>query len=248
MAERTATHEYDVALSFAGEDRELAKTLAKLLYRRGVNVFYDEFEQASLWGKDLYQHLQKVYRDSAKFCVIFVSQAYNDKLWTRHELKQAQARAFQDNKEYILPILTDDTELTGLNPTIGYIDLRTSGLDAVAELLIEKLAENSGWDTWPETKTNINEFSPRLRTGLDTAISLACSHVVRLFPDERCYSLGNIALMRQAFQDIKTEPGLDIELICMNDIGEFIYTLGIASSAGPFLASGIREKGFLNGI
>jgi hypothetical protein len=60
----------------------------------GVRVFYDFHEKAALWGKDFYQHLQVVYRDCARYCVIFVSAAYAGRVWTRHELKQAQARGF----------------------------------------------------------------------------------------------------------------------------------------------------------
>ncbi len=105
--------DYDVALSFAGEDREKAEELAGLLTSRKLRVFYDLYEQAELWGKDLYQHLQSVYRDRAKYCVIFSSKAYAEKLWTKHELRQAQARAFTENREYILPIRIDDTDIPG---------------------------------------------------------------------------------------------------------------------------------------
>jgi hypothetical protein len=52
--------EFDVALSFAGEDREHASSLATFLRRARVSVFYDEFHKATLWGKDLFQHLQLV--------------------------------------------------------------------------------------------------------------------------------------------------------------------------------------------
>ena len=48
---------YDVALSFAGEDRIHAVALAEILSRRGVKVFYDKYEKSTLWGKDLYTHL-----------------------------------------------------------------------------------------------------------------------------------------------------------------------------------------------
>jgi hypothetical protein len=78
--------QYDVALSFAGEDRSVAEALAQALRDSGARVFYDRYEQATLWGKDLYQHLQTVYRDTARYCVVFVSAAYARKLWTRHEL------------------------------------------------------------------------------------------------------------------------------------------------------------------
>lgn len=49
--------EYDVALSFAGEDRDYAGQVAEQLVELGVTVFYDRFEQVNLWGKDLAEHL-----------------------------------------------------------------------------------------------------------------------------------------------------------------------------------------------
>lgn len=54
---------YDVALSFAGEDREYVDKVAKCLVRMGLSVFYDRYEIVSLWGKDLYEHLTSVYSD-----------------------------------------------------------------------------------------------------------------------------------------------------------------------------------------
>ena len=136
-------YEYDVALSFAGEDRSTAEELAEGLSAAGLRVFYDRYEQAQLWGKDLYQHLQSVYRDRARYCLILVSAPYVAKLWTKHELRQAQARAFEESREYILPLRLDDTELPGLNATVGYIDLRQNDLRAVQDLVLRKvLGEN----------------------------------------------------------------------------------------------------------
>lgn len=132
-------YEYDLALSFAGEDRAVVDELAAILTAMGVHVFYDNYEKAALWGKDLYQHLQSVYRDRAKYCIVFVSEAYARKLWTRHELKQAQARAFKESQEYILPVRLDDSEVPGLNATTGYIDLRQHSITELSEVVIEKL-------------------------------------------------------------------------------------------------------------
>ena len=133
-------YDYDVALSFAGEDRVIVEAVADLLKSKNITVFYDQYEKAVLWGKDLYQHLQGVYRDRAKYCVVFTSAAYAEKLWTRHELKQAQARAFQENEEYILPVRLDDTLIPGINDTTGYLDLRQEALGTLVDLLIEKLS------------------------------------------------------------------------------------------------------------
>jgi hypothetical protein len=132
-------YEYQVALSFAGEDRAYAEELAEILSSKNISVFYDKYEKAQLWGKDLYQHLQKVYRDMAQFCVVFLSNSYAEKLWTKHELKQAQTRAFKESEEYILPIKIDSTEIPGINETIGYIDLREDNISTVADLILQKL-------------------------------------------------------------------------------------------------------------
>ncbi len=132
---------YDVVISFAGEDREIASSIASNLVTRGVSVFYDEYEQANLWGKDLYVHLTKIYRDESKFCLMMISENYAKKQWTNHERKAAQARAFQENSEYILPLRLDDAEIEGILNTTGYIDYRNVSLERIVNLLSEKIIE-----------------------------------------------------------------------------------------------------------
>ncbi len=136
---RRRHYEYDLVLSFAGEDRKVVERIYKILMREKIRVFYDKAEQASLWGKDLYQHLQSVYRDRARFCVVFISKNYVKKRWTKHELKQAQARAFNESIEYILPIRLDSTEVPGLNMTTGYVELGRGDVSSVVALLLDKL-------------------------------------------------------------------------------------------------------------
>ena len=137
---KTQKFKYDVAVSFAGEDRLLVEEFVNILASNHVSVFYDSWEQSELWGKDLYQYLDMIYGQAARYCIIFVSQNYVKKAWTKHELRSAQARAFQQNSEYILPIKLDDTELPGLPGTVAYIDVRHTKIDEVARLLLEKLS------------------------------------------------------------------------------------------------------------
>ena len=132
--------EFDVALSFAGEDRQHAKELADLLDSGGYEVFYDEYEQAELWGKNLLEYLSTVYKDKARYCVVFLSEFYAEKWWPRLELRSAAARAFKENEEYILPIRLDDTEIEGLLPTVGYLDLREVSIEEVYQALVQKLS------------------------------------------------------------------------------------------------------------
>ncbi len=131
--------QYDVVVSFAGEDRIIVEELVNLLVSKGISVFYDSQQQAQLWGKDLYQYLDEVYSNSAKFCIIFVSESYMKKAWAKHELKSAQSRAFNQSSEYILPIKLDDTELPGISENVGYIDARNTSVNEIVGLLISKL-------------------------------------------------------------------------------------------------------------
>jgi phage FluMu protein Com len=133
--------EYDIAVSFAGEDRPVVEKYVNALSTRDIKVFYDKYEKSELWGKDLYIRLIDVYKNKARYCVIFISHHYAEKLWTNHERKAAQARAFKDNETYILPVKLDDTELPGIHETVGYIDLRQTPLDELVQLTIKKLSK-----------------------------------------------------------------------------------------------------------
>lgn len=131
---------FHVALSFAGEDRTYVEEVANTLRTEGVDVFYDKFEEVDLWGKDLYTHLSDVYQNRAVFTVMFVSDAYRKKLWTNHERKSAQARAFAESQEYILPAFFDETvEVPGLLKTTGHIALAGRKPASLAELIVKKL-------------------------------------------------------------------------------------------------------------
>lgn len=132
-------YDYDVCFSFAGEDREYVSNVAEALRNKGIRVFYDEYEEVELWGKDLYVHLDDVYKNAARYCVLFISDNYSKKLWTNHERQSAQERAFKENTEYILPARFDDTPIPGLRDTVGYIDISQKAPDKFSELIIKKV-------------------------------------------------------------------------------------------------------------
>lgn len=134
---------YHVALSFAGEDRSYVDNVAKRLQEKGVKVFYDKFEDVNLWGKDLYTYLSDVYQNQAFFTIMFISEDYKRKLWTNHERKNAQARAFSENREYILPAFFDTSvEVPGVLKTTGYVDLSTLTPEDFADKIIDKLEKS----------------------------------------------------------------------------------------------------------
>src|SRR5579859_3032039 len=134
---------WDVALSFAGAQREFAEQVAAALAARDVRCFYD-FDPATeveLWGKHLAEHLPSVYGSQAGVVVVFVSAEYARREWTRLEHRAALSRAMRENREYVLPVRFDDTQLPGLLPDVAVIDLRTRprSPEEVAGLIILKL-------------------------------------------------------------------------------------------------------------
>lgn len=134
------TFEFDVAVSFAGTERDHAERLSSLVRDAGFNVFYDYYYPEQLWGKDLVVFFDDIYRKKSRYCVSFISKEYVERMWTTHERKSAQARMIDEKgNEYILPIMVDGTELPGMAPTIGYLGLDEYGIDEIARILIDKL-------------------------------------------------------------------------------------------------------------
>ncbi|KAA1244175.1 toll/interleukin-1 receptor domain-containing protein [Aquimarina sp. RZ0] len=155
---RNRSYEYDVALSFAGENRAYVEEVANSLQLKGINVFYDLFEEANLWGKNLYEYLSEIYQNKAQYTVLFISGFYNKKLWTNHERVSMQARAFQESREYILPARFDDTEIPGVLRTIGYINLQYKTPEELAILIEKKLSKDQTFlkNRWSKLSTMIN--------------------------------------------------------------------------------------------
>ncbi len=130
---------FDVAISFAGNEREYALQLAEQVRAAGFAVFYDDFYPEQLWGKNLTVFFDEIFRKKSRFCVVFISQEYRDRKWTIQEVRSAQARALEEKgREYILPIRVDDTELEGMLPTLGYVSIGM-GIEKIGDLLIKKL-------------------------------------------------------------------------------------------------------------
>ena len=179
---------WDVALSFAGAQRDYVKQVAEALKARGVRYFYDDEEQIGLWGKSLAEELPAIYGEQAAAVVVFVSAEYAARDWTRLERRAALARAVRERREYVLPARFDDTQLPGLLPDVSYVDLRIRTPQLFAAMIEAKLAalgitgptrpveaENparSVETARPARAGRVAEADPR-RLGVHAAISVA---------------------------------------------------------------------------
>ncbi|MDE0198115.1 MAG: TIR domain-containing protein [Caldilineaceae bacterium] len=130
--------QYEIALSFAGEQRAYVEGVAIALQSRGISVFYDAFELVELWGKDLTEELHDVYENRAALAVMFISEHYVEKAWPTLERQSILSRAVQERSEYVLPVRFDDTPVPGLPSSINYVSSENHTPAELAAMIAEK--------------------------------------------------------------------------------------------------------------
>jgi len=138
---------YDVALSYASEDQKIVDQIAKILRdQRNINVFYDDFEKTSTWGKNLAVHLPEIYFKQSLCVIIFLSKYYPRKKFTKLEKEAALAKSLESDQEYILPVIIDDSDKNeiwpeGIIPTIAYLDLNKIEIEQLCDQIQEKIID-----------------------------------------------------------------------------------------------------------
>ncbi|MDR3566026.1 MAG: TIR domain-containing protein [Negativicutes bacterium] len=136
-------YEFDVVLTFAGEDSAYVESVAKFLADADINFLYNSDFQIELWGKNLYSYLQDVYENKAEFCVIFISQYYKQKWLTRPECKNMLEWLLREDNERVLPVRFDNTAIPGIKNRIKYIHLNTISPQNLAQTIIKKVKERN---------------------------------------------------------------------------------------------------------
>jgi hypothetical protein len=129
-----AGRRWDVALSFAGAQRDYVERVALALKAREVRCFYDADEQVRLWGTYLAEELPRIYAQESAAVVVFVSAEYAGRDWTRLERRAAFSRAVIEAGVYVLPARFDDSQLPGLLPDVVAVDLRNYTPEQFADL------------------------------------------------------------------------------------------------------------------
>ena len=130
---------YQVALSFAGEERAYVEEVARHLQDRSIAVFYDGFATVELWGRSGTEAFDDAFGRQSAYVVMFISAAYVSKAWPRHERRSALSRMIQEQHEYILPVRFDDSCVPGLPADILYCRARDHTPAQLAGKIASKL-------------------------------------------------------------------------------------------------------------
>jgi tetratricopeptide (TPR) repeat protein len=172
---------YDVALSFAEEDREIAEKLANALREKGIKVFYDEFYKSDLFGKNLTDYFQEIYGEGVRFVIPLISKYYRIKDGSNFEFSIAMEEAKKRRTEFILPVRLDDTKILGLPYYIGYLDFNKERIDVIVKCISEKLKK----DEISTKKIEYPEYAERLKDIYPEKVAARLANSFRIAQDIR---------------------------------------------------------------
>ncbi|MBZ9853304.1 TIR domain-containing protein [Mesorhizobium sp. CA13] len=110
--------DYEIALSFAGENRELANHIATQLEDLDVPVFYDEMFEANFLGKAWTKVFRDIFAEKSRFVVCLLDVHHLEKIWPTFEREHFAPRVADGS---IIPIYLDDTKFVGIpSDIIGF--------------------------------------------------------------------------------------------------------------------------------
>ena len=134
---------FDFALSFAGEERGIARQIYRALSKEGYSVFIDEDYQHEVIGEDGMTYLTEIYARDSRFCVVLLSEAYDQGTWTHLEREAIRSRELLGERGVLIPVKVGPYQPTWLPPSRIYFDLTLRPLPDLLKILRAKRAAAS---------------------------------------------------------------------------------------------------------
>jgi hypothetical protein len=120
------SREWDVAISFAGENRRLAKHIADQLEFLDVHVFFDEYYEDNYLGKTWSRQFKTIFSDESDLVVCLLDAHHQAKIWPTFERDIFTPRV---SEEDVVPIFLDDTVFIGIPKDIVAIHFKWDSSD-----------------------------------------------------------------------------------------------------------------------
>lgn len=141
---------YKIALTFAGESRDLVAPIAELLAEKyGKDaILYDKFHEAEFARPRLDVYLQSLYHDHSDLIVVFICKEYANKKWCGVEWHAIGDILNDMQHEKIMYIMCDrDIENVNLpgfySNTDGFVNAYDHTVEELAGLIIERYEQLS---------------------------------------------------------------------------------------------------------
>lgn len=139
-------YEYDVAISFAGENRDLAREVAIQLEDLDMRVFFDENYETNFLGKTWGKEFERIFGHDSRLVLCLLDVNHNKKIWPTFEREHFTPRVAD---EAVIPIFLDDTVFIGIPKDLIGIKFKfdpaaTSLHNAVADQISLKVFDRLG--------------------------------------------------------------------------------------------------------
>ena len=135
-------YEFDIGLSFAGEQREYVEQVAEELNYRGIRAYYDADDEANLWGRNLAKYFKEVFQSRCRYCIVFASKNYAAKMWPTFELENILRKVTESQQDFILPVRFDNTIIPGIPYTMGYLEAHEKTPVQISQIAAKRLGIN----------------------------------------------------------------------------------------------------------
>lgn len=134
---------FDFAISFAGENRDLASRIVDQLLTLDCSVFYDELFESNFLGKAWHAEFTKIFSAECRFIVCLLDKNHVEKIWPTFERECFLPRV---KDEAVFPIYLDDTPVPGIPKDVVGIMFKNvntgSGYDnEITDRIVYKIVE-----------------------------------------------------------------------------------------------------------
>lgn len=132
-------YDFDFAISFAGENRWLARAIVEQLETLDCAVFYDEYFEANYLGKAWGKKFTQVFGEESRFVICLLDKNHVDKIWPTFE-RDVFAPRIADGA--VIPIYLDDTPVVGIpKDTVGVVFKGyTEQTENIRNIITDKIA------------------------------------------------------------------------------------------------------------
>jgi hypothetical protein len=132
-------YKYDIAISVAEEDKEIAKLIVGELYKKRIRYYYYEEKAAECWGEYIINLTADSYGRSARYVLMITSKYFVKKYWSNIE-RQIALSNLRPGNIHILQLKLDSTAIDGLSEHVVYQEWNNNP-EEIAELLKQKIRE-----------------------------------------------------------------------------------------------------------
>jgi hypothetical protein len=124
---------YQVFLTYASADRQVAQSIVDRLRQQGISVWFDIYELQQ--GDSIARTIEKAI-SASDYLVVLLSPQSVDSVWVQKELGAALSSDLAARDITLLPVLISDSEVPSTLANYQYLDLSTDferGLDRLVE-------------------------------------------------------------------------------------------------------------------